>query len=73
MLKIVGLGAGDLDLLTVKAYRILKETENLYLRTAHHPAVDDLVKEGIADFAVTEDSDLIAFGCPQTILKLSLN
>lgn len=32
-----------------------------------------LVKEGIADFAVTEDSDLIAYGCPKTILKLSLN
>ena len=47
MLKIVGLGAGDLDLLTVKAYRILKEADDLYLRTAHHPAVDDLEKEGI--------------------------
>ena len=32
-----------------------------------------MVKEGIADFAVTEDSDLIAYGCPNTVLKLSLN
>ncbi|MBM7557201.1 nucleoside triphosphate pyrophosphohydrolase [Halanaerobacter jeridensis] len=47
MLKIVGLGAGDLDLLTLRAYRTLKEAENLYLRTAHHPAVDDLKAEGV--------------------------
>ena len=32
-----------------------------------------MVREGIADFAVTEDSDLIAYGCPKTVLKLSLN
>lgn len=32
-----------------------------------------MVREKIADFAVTEDSDLIAYGCPNTVLKLSLN
>ena len=32
-----------------------------------------MVKEGIANFAVTEDSDLIAYGCPNTVLKLGLN
>jgi len=31
-----------------------------------------LVKEGIADFAVTEDSDLITYGCPTLMTKLSL-
>jgi exonuclease-1 len=31
-----------------------------------------LVKEGIADFAVTEDSDLIVYGCPTVVTKLSL-
>lgn len=31
-----------------------------------------LVKEGIADFAVSEDSDLIAYGCPTLVTKLSL-
>ena len=30
-----------------------------------------MVKEGIADFAITEDSDLIAYGCPKTLLKLN--
>ena len=32
-----------------------------------------LVKEGIADFAVSEDSDLIAYGCPRLVTKLSLS
>lgn len=32
-----------------------------------------MVREGLADFAVTEDSDLIAYGCPKVLLKLSLN
>ena len=30
-----------------------------------------MVKEGIADFAITEDSDLIAYGCPKILLKLN--
>ena len=47
MLTILGLGAGDLDLLTLEAYHNLIETDNLYLRTAHHPVVEDLKTEGI--------------------------
>ena len=30
-----------------------------------------MVLEGIADFAISEDSDLIAFGCPKIVLKLN--
>jgi exonuclease 1 len=30
-----------------------------------------MVKEGIADFAISEDSDLIAYGCPKVLLKLN--
>lgn len=30
-----------------------------------------MVREGIADFAITEDSDLIAFGCPKVVLKMN--
>jgi len=30
-----------------------------------------MVKEGIADFAISEDSDLIAYGCPKLLLKLN--
>ena len=47
MLKILGLGAGNIELLTLKAYRTLKEADKLYLRTAHHPVVEDLKQEGI--------------------------
>ncbi|MFO7818643.1 MAG: SAM-dependent methyltransferase, partial [Halanaerobacter sp.] len=47
MLKILGLGAGNIELLTLKAYRTLKEADKLYLRTAHHPVVKDLKKEGV--------------------------
>jgi 5'-3' exonuclease len=29
-----------------------------------------MVREGIADFAITEDSDLIGFGCPRILMKM---
>ena len=29
-----------------------------------------MVKAGIADFAISEDSDLIAYGCPKILMKL---
>ena len=32
-----------------------------------------MVREGLADFAITEDSDLIAYGCPKTVMKLNYN
>lgn len=32
-----------------------------------------MVKEGIADFAISEDSDLIAYGCPKLLMKLNFN
>jgi exonuclease-1 len=32
-----------------------------------------LVRKGIADFAITEDSDLIAFGCPKVVVKMTYN
>jgi exonuclease 1 len=31
-----------------------------------------MVREGIADFAITEDSDLIAYGCPRILTKLNM-
>ena len=30
-----------------------------------------MVREGIADFAISEDADLIAFGCPKLFLKIT--
>lgn len=41
-ITILGLGPGDPDLLTRRAWRILSEAEEVYLRTARHPNVADL-------------------------------
>lgn len=30
-----------------------------------------MVQQGFADFAISEDSDLIAYGCPKIMLKLN--
>lgn len=32
-----------------------------------------MVKEGLADFAISEDSDLIVYGCPKLVMKLNFN
>jgi exonuclease-1 len=32
-----------------------------------------MVKMGMADFAISEDSDLIVYGCPIVAMKLGLN
>ncbi|HLA43898.1 MAG TPA: nucleoside triphosphate pyrophosphohydrolase [Aggregatilineales bacterium] len=41
-LTIVGLGPGDAEDITRRAWRILQDAPRLYLRTARHPAVDAL-------------------------------
>ena len=41
-ITIVGLGPGNGRFLTLSAWRLLTNTETLYLRTSRHPAVDDL-------------------------------
>ncbi len=46
-ISIIGLGAGDLNQLSLGLYRKIKETRYLYLRTKDHPVVNDLVKEGL--------------------------
>lgn len=30
-----------------------------------------MVQQGLADFAISEDSDLIAYGCPSIVMKLT--
>lgn len=47
MIKIIGLGSGSLEQLPLGVYRLLKQTERIYLRTDKHPVVDDLKEEGI--------------------------
>jgi len=47
-LTIVGLGAGDLDQLSLGVYRTLKEADYIIARTDQHPAALELRAEGIA-------------------------
>ncbi len=42
MLTIMGLGPGDPDLVTRKAWGELENSDNVYLRTRHHPGVASL-------------------------------
>ena len=46
-LTVIGLGAGDLDQLSVGTYRKLKKAEFIVARTDQHPAVEELRSEGI--------------------------
>jgi tetrapyrrole methylase family protein / MazG family protein len=41
-ITIVGLGPGDPELLTRRAWRVLAESKEVYLRTARHPGVESL-------------------------------
>ncbi|WP_024614194.1 nucleoside triphosphate pyrophosphohydrolase [Clostridium sp. Ade.TY] len=47
MIKIVGLGPGASDALTVGALRVLEESENIYFRTEIHPTVDFIKSKNI--------------------------
>jgi len=42
MIKIVGLGAGDLNQLPYGIYKLLQSVDNVYLRTKEHPVVAEL-------------------------------
>ena len=43
-ITIIGLGPGDPELLTREAWKVLAESEEIYLRTVHHPVVAHLPK-----------------------------
>ena len=47
MLKIMGLGPGAYEALTIGAFKELKNNKNIYFRTEKHPTVDFLKDEGI--------------------------
>ena len=38
-IKVVGLGAGDLDQLPLGVYKLLKSGKPVYLRTKEHPSL----------------------------------
>ena len=46
-ITIVGMGPGHESYLTREAYRILTESEHVYLRTERHPVVDQLIAKGM--------------------------
>jgi tetrapyrrole methylase family protein / MazG family protein len=47
-IQIVGLGAGDMDQLPLGIYKLLKQSERVFLRTKEHPVIEELVNgEGI--------------------------
>lgn len=52
---------------------ILKELEVEFLVAPYEADAQMayMVREGIADMAISEDSDLIAYGCPNVIFKLT--
>lgn len=47
MLKIMGLGPGAYEALTIGALKELKNNKNIYFRTEKHPTVDFLKEEGV--------------------------
>ncbi|WP_147805104.1 nucleoside triphosphate pyrophosphohydrolase [Alkalicoccus halolimnae] len=47
-IRIVGLGAGDLDQLPLGVYKMLLKQEEVMIRTIDHPLVKELQQEGIA-------------------------
>lgn len=47
MITIAGLGPSGSDSISTGAYRAIRNAPVVFVRTAHHPAVDDLKTEGI--------------------------
>lgn len=47
-ITIIGLGSGNENSLTLGIYKLLKKSENIYLRTRVHPIVDFLIEEQIS-------------------------
>jgi tetrapyrrole methylase family protein / MazG family protein len=46
-IKVIGLGAGDIDQLSLGIYKTMKNTKCLFLRTKEHPVISELENEGI--------------------------
>lgn len=47
-ITVLGLGAGDLEQLPFGVYKKLLKAQRLYVRTAEHPVLQELVNEGIS-------------------------
>lgn len=46
-IKIIGLGAGDMDQLSLGIYRAIKQANTVWIRTLDHPLVAKLADEGV--------------------------
>lgn len=46
-ITVIGLGAGDLEQLTLGTYRLLQKADRLVIRTEEHPVVSELRTEGL--------------------------
>lgn len=44
-ITVVGLGAGDMDQLTLGVYKQLKQAKEVYMRTQDHPLTAELMQE----------------------------
>lgn len=44
-ITVVGLGAGDIDQLTLGVYKQLKQAKEVYMRTQDHPLTAELMQE----------------------------
>lgn len=47
MIKIIGLGAGNLEQIPLGVYKTLKSFDKIFVRTSQHPVVVDLCAEGM--------------------------
>ncbi|MBC8062459.1 MAG: nucleoside triphosphate pyrophosphohydrolase [Clostridiaceae bacterium] len=54
MIKIMGLGPGDKDALTIGALQVIKSATRVYIRTEKHPTIDYIRTLGI-DFVTFDD------------------
>ncbi|WP_232699026.1 nucleoside triphosphate pyrophosphohydrolase [Brevibacillus daliensis] len=48
IISILGLGAGNLDQMPLGIYKKMKQAEHLYVRTADHPVLEELLSEGVS-------------------------
>ncbi len=54
-ITVVGLGAGDMDQLTVGVHKLLTQAKHLYIRTKDHPLISELEQETEADIRYFDD------------------
>lgn len=47
-ITVIGLGAGDLDQLSLGVYKKIKEADQVYVRTKEHPVITELENEGVS-------------------------